>query len=98
MKFLDVLRKKKVAVSVGSASIASCVLAVSASADAVTPTATTDYQTIIGQVTAVMSNANITSVLQFAIGAAVVMVFTWWAARKVAGIIKRAFMRGKLKF
>ena len=62
------------------------------------PAATTDYQSVISQVTAVMSSANITSVLQYAVGAAVVMVFTWWAARKVAGIIKKAFMRGKLKF
>lgn len=58
----------------------------------------TKYQDVIDEVTGTLSNANITTVLAYAAGIAVVMVFTWWAVRKVSGIVKRAFMRGKLRF
>lgn len=58
----------------------------------------TDYETIITQITSTMNTSNITTVLVYALPTAVGMVFLWWAVRKVAGIVKRAFMRGKLRF
>lgn len=58
----------------------------------------TKYQDVIDEVKDTLSNSNITTVLAYAAGIAVVMVFTWWAVRKVSGIVKRAFMRGKLRF
>lgn len=56
------------------------------------------YKSVINEVKDTLSNGNITTVLAYAAGIAVVMVFTWWAVRKVSGIVKRAFMRGKLRF
>lgn len=58
----------------------------------------TQYKDVIDEVKDTLSNGNITTVLTYAAGIAVVMVFTWWAVRKVTGIVKRAFMRGKLRF
>lgn len=58
----------------------------------------TKYKDVIDTVKDTLSNANITTVLEYAAGIAIVMVFTWWAVRKVSGIVKRAFMRGKLRF
>lgn len=58
----------------------------------------TQYKDVINEVKDTLSNGNITTVLTYAAGIAVVMVFTWWAVRKVTGIVKRAFMRGKLRF
>ncbi len=58
----------------------------------------TQYKDVIDEVKDTLSNGNITTVLTYAAGIAVVMVFTWWAVRKVSGIVKRAFMRGKLRF
>lgn len=58
----------------------------------------TKYKDVVDEVKSTLSNTNITTVLAYAAGIAVVMVFTWWAVRKVTGIVKRAFMRGKLRF
>lgn len=58
---------------------------------------TTNYQTVVDVVKGVLSETNLTTVLTYAVTAAIVMVFFWWAVRKCAGIIKRAFMRGKLR-
>lgn len=55
------------------------------------------YQTVINAVSSTLSEANVTSVLTYAVGIAIVLVFFWWAVRKCAGIVKRAFMRGKLR-
>ena len=60
--------------------------------------ATPDYETITGVLSTTLSTTNITAVLSYALGAAVGLVFLWWAARKCAGILKKAFMRGKLRF
>ena len=57
----------------------------------------TNYQTVINVVSSTLSEANLTSVLTYVVGLAIVLVFFWWAVRKCAGILKRAFMRGKLR-
>lgn len=62
-----------------------------------TETASTAYQTVINVVSSTLSEANLTTVLTYAVGIAIVLVFFWWAVRKCAGIVKRAFMRGKLR-
>ena len=59
--------------------------------------ATPSYETVITAVSNQLSDANLVSVLAYAVGIAIVMVFTWWAVRKCTSIIKRAFMRGKLR-
>lgn len=56
------------------------------------------WEAVVEEVESTLTAANITSVLTYAVGAAVVFVFLWWGARKATSIIKRAFMRGKLKF
>lgn len=55
------------------------------------------YQQVISTVSGTLSEANLKDVLVYAVGAAIVLVFFWWAVRKCAGIIKKAFMRGKLR-
>ena len=55
------------------------------------------YQSVVSTVSTQLSEANLTSVLTYAIGIAIGLVFFWWAVRKCSGIIKRAFMRGKLR-
>lgn len=60
-------------------------------------TATPDYQTVMSQINDTLTQANLTSVLVYAAGIAVGFVFFWWATRKVISIVKRAFMRGKLR-
>lgn len=58
---------------------------------------TANYQTVVNAVSSTLSEANLTSVLSYAVGIAIVLVLFWWSVRKCAGIIKRAFMRGKLR-
>ena len=58
---------------------------------------TAGYQTVITTISSTLSEANLTSVLSYAVGIAIVLVLFWWSVRKCAGIIKRAFMRGKLR-
>ena len=55
------------------------------------------YQGVVNAVSTQLSEANLASVLTYAIGVAIVLVFFWWAVRKCTGIVKRAFMRGKLR-
>lgn len=90
-------KKSKVPKSVvigSSALVTTSALAVTAFAES---NDTSAYQSVISTINGTLSNANIVSVLGYAVGIAVIMVFTWWAVRKVTGIIKRAFMRGKLR-
>ena len=60
-------------------------------------TATPPYETVVSEINNTLSQANLTSVLVYAAGIAIGFVFFWWATRKVISIIKRAFMRGKLR-
>ena len=55
------------------------------------------YQGVVDVVSTQLSEANVAAVLTYAVGLAVVLVFFWWATRKCVGIVKRAFMRGKLR-
>lgn len=82
-------------IPIASASLVASGLAITAGAEGAGDT--TAYQSVITTINGTLSNANIVSVLGYAVGIAVVMVFTWWAVRKVTGIVKRAFMRGKLR-
>ena len=56
------------------------------------------WQAVFEKVSDTLTAANVTAVLVDAVGAAVALVFLWWGARKAASVLKRAFMRGKLKF
>lgn len=58
---------------------------------------TPNYQTVVSTVSTQLSESNLTTVLTYAVGIAITLVFFWWAVRKCTGIIKRAFMRGKLR-
>lgn len=55
------------------------------------------YQAVVSQVTNSLNSAAIVDVLSYAAGIAVVMVLLWWSVRKSVGIVKKAFMRGKLR-
>lgn len=85
---------RKSLVGISTASLTASALAITAGAES---SDTSAYQSVITTINGTLSNANIVSVLGYAVGIAVVMVFTWWAVRKVTGIVKRAFMRGKLR-
>lgn len=55
------------------------------------------YQAVLSQITSSLNSASIVGVLSYAAGIAVVMVLLWWSVRKSVGIVKKAFMRGKLR-
>lgn len=55
------------------------------------------YETVLTTVEGSLSSANVVDVLNTAASAAVVLVLLWWSIRKSVGIVKRAFMRGKLR-
>ena len=55
------------------------------------------YQGVVETVSTTLSEANVAAVLTYAIGIAIVLVLFWWSVRKCVGIVKRAFMRGKLR-
>lgn len=55
------------------------------------------YETVLNTVEGSLSSANVVGVLNTAASAAVVLVLLWWSIRKSVGIVKRAFMRGKLR-
>lgn len=57
----------------------------------------TSYQTVLTTVEGSLSSANVVDVLNTAVSGAVVLVLLWWSIRKSVGIVKRAFMRGKLR-
>lgn len=50
----------------------------------------------LAEVTGTLSIGNILTVLLSVIGIAVGFMFFWWAIRKVLGIVKRAFTKGKV--
>lgn len=59
--------------------------------------ASAGYQTVITTLSTTLSEANLTTVLTYAAGLAVVLVLFWWSVRKCAKILYKAFARGKLR-
>ena len=57
----------------------------------------TDYQTVVTEISNTLSSSNVATVLTYAIGVCIGLVFFWWAVRKVGGMLMRAFKRGKLR-
>lgn len=54
------------------------------------------WDAIITAITGSVSVSTVSGVLVSAIGAAIALVFFWWAARKVTGVIMGAFRGGHL--
>ena len=75
-------RQNKPAVVAGSVVASTGLMSVAAFADSAA-----SYETVITSVTTQLSDANLVSVLSYAVTAAIGMVFTWWAIRKCAGIV-----------
>ena len=55
------------------------------------------YQTVVDVIKNQFSNANLVTVLAYAAGLAVLLVFTYWAVRKATRVLMSAFKRGKLR-
>ena len=53
-------------------------------------------QSGLAEVTGTLNIGNILTVLLSVIGIAIGFMFFWWAIRKVLGIVKRAFTKGKV--
>lgn len=53
-------------------------------------------QSGLAEVTGTLSIGNILTVLLSVLGIAVGFMFFWWAIRKVLGIVKKAFTKGKV--
>lgn len=53
-------------------------------------------QSGLAEVTSTLNIGNILTVLLSVIGIAVGFMFFWWAIRKVLGIVKKAFTKGKV--
>lgn len=97
-KLVQFFRKNRFAVMLGSMLSMIVGMAVAVGAEGATaPSPTTDYQSVISIMQGIFQSTTITTVLVYAAGIAIAMVFTWWAVRKVTGIVKRAFMRGRLR-
>lgn len=54
------------------------------------------WDAIVTAITGSVSVSTVSAVLVSAIGAAIALVFFWWAARKVTGVIMGAFRGGHL--
>lgn len=55
------------------------------------------YETVTESITSVLTQASLTSILTYAIGLSIGFVLFYFAVRKVWGILRRAFTRGKLR-
>lgn len=66
-------------------------------AEGVTAVTYSDFESIITAMSAQLSVTTVVGVLAAAIPVCIGLVFMWWGARKVAGMLMRAFKRGKLR-
>ena len=89
-KLMQVIKSNRI-VAFFTAALSSFVLGVSAFAES------NDYTSVVSEVTNVLDSQALIAVLKYAAAAAVVLVLLWWSVRKAISIIKRAFMRGKLR-
>lgn len=89
-KLMQVIKSNKV-FAFFTAVLSTFVLGVSVFADG------NDYTTVVSEITNVLDSEALIAVLKYAAAAAVVLVLLWWSVRKAISIIKRAFMRGKLR-
>lgn len=55
------------------------------------------YETVVSEITETITQANLTSILVYAIGLSIGFVLFYFAIRKVWGMLRRAFTRGKLR-
>lgn len=62
-----------------------------------TPATYSDFESIVTAMQAQLSVTTVVGVLAAAIPVCIGLVFMWWGARKVAGMLMRAFKRGKLR-
>ena len=53
-------------------------------------------KSIIGEATAKINVANLTTILVYGVGIAIVLFLMWWGARKLLRIVTAAFKRGKV--
>lgn len=53
-------------------------------------------KSIIGEATATINVANLTTILVYGVGIAIVLFLLWWGARKLLRIVTAAFKRGKV--
>lgn len=56
-----------------------------------------DFEPIVSAITTQVNTDVIIAILAGIAGASILMVVTWWGARKVTGGIMAAFKRGKLR-
>ena len=56
-----------------------------------------DFNSVISAMTSQLSVSTVVEVLAYAIPVCIGLVFMWWGVRKVAGMLMRAFKRGKLR-
>ena len=74
-----------------------CLLAVPSFAAETTPITYTDFEPIITAMQGQISVTTVVQILVAAIGVCVGLVFMWWGARKVTGMLMAAFKKGKIK-
>lgn len=61
------------------------------------PVAYSDFSGIITEMQSQVSVSTVVGVISAGIGVCIGLVFMWWGARKVAGMLMKAFKRGKLR-
>lgn len=85
--------------AVFGAMLVMCSMAVPAFAiegEAVGADAIAAAKSIIGEATATINVANLTTILVYGVGIAIVLFLMWWGARKLLRIVTAAFKRGKV--
>lgn len=55
------------------------------------------FSSVISAMEGQLSVTTVVGVLSAAVGVCIGLVFMWWGVRKVAGMLMKAFKRGKLR-
>ena len=88
---------KRTLVSVLLVALLICLLAVPSFAAEVTPIQYSDFESIITTMQGQISVQTVVAILVACATVSVGLVFMWWGARKVTGVLMAAFKKGKLR-
>lgn len=89
--------RKRIFVSAMLVMMVVSVLAVPSFAAETTPITYTDFEPVISAMQGQISVTTVVQILAAAIGVCIGLVFMWWGARKVTGMLMAAFKKGKIK-
>lgn len=89
--------RKRTLVSLVLVALMICAMAVPTFAAEVDPVEYSDFESLITTMQGQISVQTVVAILAAAIGVCIGLVFMWWGARKVTGMLMAAFKKGKIK-